>query len=516
MTRKVIMAKKQIRHRIIGIIVTSVAVLTLSACGSNKSAESIAQNSLQTVGCKSFQSETWNSLYRIAEEGTAFPTTKELRDALFEGGKAKGMTGAKFERFVDSFIENYQVTIEGVKQRFNPEDPEAWKKALGEMEIGIRVTSVHAELNDQIVSANQKMDQAEQALDVSCEQPDSGENTGGGKDGGFTDPIVDIPDPGVKSGTVWSQIKTSSAPIIYGARKTLSIAYQSCEVLALNEMTSSTPEVEGIKVVGKHPSGGLRREIASLSSLLATDYYYVDNKPAKPTCFDVRKSPMIYDFGGKPYTTSSSPYHLNMFKNGGSGTSVLGIDCSGYIFSALGIAGLKLDPDPKKELKALQVGSVGSGSFKEPQSNGLRCLEKIKVSKTSTIEAGDIIAINGHVMMVDEIGDDPFGLDDINSSSDCSKVSSAKFGFVISQSSPSKGGIGINRYRFSDYAAGSTTFKKGVEAYAFAACKAKFGGSATVSSPNLSIIRHKGTAECKAAKALTEENEDCVSSCKAI
>lgn len=129
---------------------------------------------------------------------------------------------------------------------------------------------------------------------------------------------------------------------------------------------------------------------------------------------------------------------------------------------------------------------------------------------------GDIIAINGHVNIIDAVGADPFGLNRATSVADCTttRLTSSGFDFVIAQSSPSKGGIGINRYLAKDYLNESSTYKTGLTAYAVAACKAKFSASATVSSPNLSIVRHRRTAECK-AEPLVSRNMECVDSCRA-
>ena len=95
---------------------------------------------------------------------------------------------------------------------------------------------------------------------------------------------------------------------------------------------------------------------------MATNYYYQGVNQGS-SCKDIRKFPLIYDYGGKPNTDSGT---LNFFVNSGDGTSVLGIDCSGYVFSAIGkgvplgnitsqiFANIylnKLDEYAKKELK---------------------------------------------------------------------------------------------------------------------------------------------------------------------
>ena len=487
---------KQIRfHSILSISLT----VTLTACAPVGKAEKVAVQSLASVGCKVSQSEMWSSLQGIADDGDEFPSEHQLRAAVHEVGAQHGLSGAKFERYAAAFIKNYNVTIEGIKQGFAPSGSGAWKKALAEMEVGVRVTEVHAKLQEQIQNSLNELDAAEKDLEVACTQPEP-------RSAGPALP-----------GSIWEQLKNSQNPEVSGIRKTFATAYQSCDVLSLPVMTAATPSAQGITITGNHPAGGKVRAITNLALLNSTHYYIHNQRLAKNTCFEVRKSPMIYDFGGKPYTNASAPSTLDMFRQGGSGSAVLGIDCSAFVFSSLALAGLKMDPDPKKVLKADLVNGIGSGAFKEPQSNGLRCLDKITVSKTKSIAPGDIVAINGHVNMIDSVGTDPFGLARAATLADCttSKLTISGFNFVIAQSSPSKGGIGINRVQARDYLNESSTFKTGLQAYAVAACKAKFGGSSTVNSANLSVVRHRRTPECS-APALVSKNQECVDSCKPL
>lgn len=493
------------------IILLSAFFLTLSACGgAGKPAQQLAASSVDNLGCKTSQSEMWSTLHRIAEEGGAYPGGKEVREALLQAGEKRHLQGAAYEAYVDAFTANYELTIEGIREKFAPEDLAAWKKALAELEVGVRITSVHEELQAKLQPSLNKLDAAEKQLKQECTNPDQGTAA-------LPTPVGTTTNGQTKAGTVWEQL-LQEGPEVYGARRALASAYQSCDVLSLPAMTSATPSVSGITVLAEpHPSGGKKRVYGNLANINATHYYIKNNRLAKNTCFEVRNSPMIYDFGGKPATSSSNEKVLDFFRSAGTGTAVLGIDCSAYVFSSLAVAGLKMDPDPKKVLKADLVHGIGSRAFKEPQSNGLRCLDKIKVTKEASVKAGDIVAINGHVVMIDHVGADPFGLAKIKSLSDCTAADLpiADFDFVIAQSSPSKSGIGINRYQARDYLKESSTIKTGLTNYAVAACKAKFGVSASVDTTNLSVVRHKKTPECK-ADALTINKMDCVDSCKAI
>lgn len=479
---------------------------TLAACAPlGKPASEIANRSLDELGCKSSQSAMWESFHKIADDSSKYPSSDELRNALKKIGAEHHLRGAKYERYVDAFIENYNVTIEGIQNAFAPNDTAGWKKALAEMEIGVRVTEVHADLQDKIEVSLTNLAAAEEALNKSCAPPSP-------------TPPTPTPTPTPEIGTVWNQLKATETPEVLGIRRTLATAYQSCDVLKLAPVSAATPNVQGVSVTGNHPSGGLTRAITNLAQVNASHYYINGQRLAKNSCFEVRNSPLIYDFGGKPYTSASLPYELNMFKNAGSGTSVLGIDCSAFVFSSLALAGLKLDPDPKKILKADLVHGIGSVAYMEPQSNGMRCLEKTTMTKAKSILPGDIVAINGHVQIVDSIGADPFGLARAQSVADCTsaKLAYTGFDFNLAQSSPSKNGIGINIYKAKDYLSGSSTFRDGLTAYALAACKAKFGGSGSVSSSALAVVRHKKTVDCLAPQPLVATNQSCVDECPAL
>ncbi len=54
------------------------------------------------------------------------------------------------------------------------------------------------------------------------------------------------------------------------------------------------------------------------------------------------------------------------------------------------------------------------------------------------MRAGDIVAVYGHVLLIDKVGADPFGSRlSATKESDCSEVSSNNFDFVVAQSGSS-------------------------------------------------------------------------------
>ena len=130
--------------------------------------------------------------------------------------------------------------------------------------------------------------------------------------------------------------RSKVSPVVYGSRKVFATLYQSCESLELAPMDKNSASLRGVEVIGEHASGiGKLRRIASLGDVVNSHYYIKDSSKAQASCEDNRTNPIIYDFGGKPHVSSSSSSSINFFKDAGTGSAELGIDCSGFIISAL-------------------------------------------------------------------------------------------------------------------------------------------------------------------------------------
>ena len=135
------------------------------------------------------------------------------------------------------------------------------------------------------------------------------------------------------------------------------------------------------------------------------------------------------------------------------------------------------------------------------------------VTPTGSIKSGDIVGVVGHVLAVDTLGADPFGLKEMRTASDCAKVDYRKFDFVVSQSSPSKNAIGINKYEARFYLAESGKMQKAFVEMGRQACLAKFQNkNIKPASAEWGFVRHKGTAECVAPRAVIE-GEVCTKAC---
>jgi hypothetical protein len=248
--------------------------------------------------------------------------------------------------------------------------------------------------------------------------------------------------------------------------------------------------------------------------VLRTHYYFAATRPVEnQACGQLRRNPLIYDYGGKPFASSGTRGTLNVFRDAGSGTDALGIDCSGYVFSAMASAGLRVVAG--ESLKAQNVYGINSARFMRAPDSGLSCFRYASVSATQSLLPGDVVASDGHVFLVDWVGDDPLGIEAIGEIQDCrlGPISAARFDFVLSQSGPIKGGIGINRIHARDYLL-SGEMKTGLEQFAVTACRRRFlGGSETVRPGAVGVVRHRRSAECLDREVYLE-HQDCLNSCR--
>lgn len=489
------------------------AIGSLAACApKNQAVSNIASQTLQDIACKekTLEINFFDNLKSYIIKNNAIPPTNELKKAFTKelemiqsnhpdlSKSELNNVSAHFYKLIDTILETAPLAEKS-------QTAQEVLVLISGIDAGDRSTEAKTQAQDAVLNEFRNLKNTVRGLAASCSSFS-------------TTPRADQPGEGNKTAatnfeTHRQHAINSGVPLsVLGAKWTFATAYQSCQNLVLPPITSQTPQLSGIKITGKHRDGiGSKREIASLSEVQSSHYYINGVNNYESGCFNVRQFPLIYDYGGKPYVTTASNSPLNLFKNGGDGTSVLGIDCSGYVFSAMASAGLKMQAN--RPLKASDALAWGSTSYLEPQKNGLTCLDKISISTNSIIKGGDIVAVQGHMLMIESVGTDPFGITSVGSEKDCSKITSNNFNFIIIQSSNSKNGIGINRYEARDYLSTSPKMKLGLEKYAYYACMTKFSHQTV--TPNLgtiSIVRHNGKPECMAPR-VSLSNESCIQSC---
>jgi hypothetical protein len=465
------------------------ALLLLSslACGRSFDAtENAIQRAIENVSCPQGESYLFDVFYKNIESDEEFPTQDKIRDILSKS--AEEVLGQ--EKSIEPFVESFDQFIQLINKSFPNSIPEEKIKWISRLEIGDRSDPEIERLSQKVLESISEIQKLREVFPRNC--------------GG---PIEQPPVPPAEQ----NQTLRTSADLVSASQKIIITAYQSCQAVLKTPLTTQTPNILGIIRSGIHPDGvGAQRSIANLQEVQRT-HYYLQGTKTTPRCFDTSPDPLIYDYGGKPFATSDDSSDLDLFREAGSGTSVRGIDCSAFIFSSIARAGFKLNPD--KKMRAILVNGVSSTMFVDPQRNGLTCFEPASLGFKQSLREGDIIAIPGHIVLVDQVGSDPLGLQKVTSSQDCQKLSYKKFDFTISQSSSSKNGIGINRFKGRDYLQSTTTFRSAMEAAARQICEASIKKQQTqLTNGKIQISRISSNPRCQNTP-IRLVAEECAQSC---
>lgn len=470
----------------------------LAACQSDMHTQNLSSIVANQMSCEQFESQMFDVLHLSLEEQQKLPETQSLLRQLrkdFSTLENYSEHEEAIEKIVLKFEEFYNDLVIEFPKTLGAESVEEIRKLLSQIETRDQMNKTKQTIQEKFRTHLDELQTLSQDLKQSCNDMD--------------EPIV-TPEP---VGSLFEQLKNNYPLELYGTFKTFATAYQNCEALNAKTITSSNPSLQGIKITGRHSSGGGNNRIVSnLRSVQNTHPYLSERAPAS-SCFSTYNDPLIYDYGGKPYSAAAADSDLNFFKNHGTGTAALGTDCSGFIFTSLATAGLKLNPNVN--LKARDVLNYNAARFKNPSSGGTSCFRKIAVAQQEDLAPGDIVASSGHIFIVTKIGKDPLGTKLAKTRSECSsKAKSANFDFELAQSSPTNNAIGINKMSASYYLPTSPTMKTGMEKYAQKLCEARFG---TISEPNItevSVVRHKKTSSCMSTFKVALTGESCVSSCR--
>lgn len=485
------------------VLVTSALVFSSCAPKNFEAIQQVASETTGAIGCTDFESKTWDAINGYLIEQKSIPAAEEIKNHLnlplrALAAPAESLKLENLDVLEKSLGELYDILLTEASQLEKVQDSQGLLAVLSALELGDHTTDTKIKLQNKIQAQFAKIKKQVAKMNVQCANPD-------------TPPKKNLPTETPEM----PDLGKSSLPLpVYGIRFTFATAYQTCQALDEPIMTKSTPDIaEGaIKIVGKHPDGiGNKRIISSVTALLHSHPYYKNVNGYMVGCLNASSYPMIYDYGGKPYASTGSSSNLDFFKNAGGGTGVLGVDCSGFIYSGLATAGLLLSPG--KITKASGVNGISSTMYVEPEKNGMSCLAKITMTPQSDIKAGDIVAVPGHVIMIDSVGSDPFGINGIKNVDACSKLEPKNFDFVIIQSSPSKNAVGMNRYQAKDYLYESDKMRAGLSMYAYYACLARLKNrDYTPNLGTLSVVRHKLTSACLGPRIKLAQ-ESCIQRC---
>ncbi|MBO9667728.1 MAG: hypothetical protein J7501_13055 [Bdellovibrio sp.] len=482
--------------------------------------DSMASQTVSDIACKDqkLEEKMWDGIKSYLIEQKSVPSADALKVA-FHTQVAK-LADAN-PRLTSDDVRRIQGDLDKLVDSLLVEAPQGERVQTSEelltllsaIDVGDRSTTFRSYMQDRVRSDFTQLSKTVQSYELDC--PANTGNSSQGETATATPTPTPSPTPNYSFEYQKQQALAAGVPLaVFGERWAFATAYQSCQAVQLAPMNNQTEDLKGIQITGKHSDGvGNKRVIASLSQVQTTHPYIkgMSSSGYGEGCFNVRSSPLIYDYGGKPYATTASTSPIDFFKNNGSGTSVLGVDCSAYIYTSMATAGLRMKEG--RALKASDSWAWGSTSYVEPQSNGLTCLSKISITASTSIKPGDIVAVPGHVLMIDRAGSDPFGIASAKTTSDCSNLSVTNFDFSVAQSSPSKEGVGINHFEARYYLPTSEKMQAGLLKYAYYACLAKVNSKTyTPNLGTLSVVRHKGTTACM-DKRVAVARESCIQAC---
>lgn len=490
-------------------LTTIVTLAVFSGCAPQKSAsvEQASKSISDALACTNVKSKVFDAFYLMIDKDQSVPNAGTLKDEMslqidkvFEGRKISSSDLTKIKtlkiylnKLIDLLLSEFAA---------NPKI--TWKEQIQkliEYEMGDRSNAATIQSTESINRQVDVIKELSRSLEMSCgpeETPPANEPPQA-----QTPPVQPEPTQPPASASPVSKASTLNK----GLNMVFSTAYQSCRALEQPEMTKSTPDVDGVERVGTHEDGiGAKRTISSLTDVQRT-HYYLQGSGLESNCKDLRSNPLIYDYGGSPSISNNT---INFFINSGTGTETLGVDCSAYVSSAIAVAGLRYKPG--LDNKPIYIRQTSS-KFIDAEKSGFACFENVTVTKASSIKPGDIIGVIGHVLTIDSMGEDPFGLKLLKSETDCSSINYRNFDFVVNQSSPSKNGIGINKYIAKDYLGESSKMKTAFEEMGKQACTAYFQNkSIKPKSDAWGFLRHKGTSDCLAPR-VTMVGESCSQKC---
>ena len=259
-------------------------------------------------------------------------------------------------------------------------------------------------------------------------------------------------------------------PLVASARKILAVQYQNCDVLTLEPISPLHHTLGVLEVPRRDDPEFLTRSISNLDDYMATHpWLSPPNSPKAPApgCPDLRKAPPLYLYGAKPEISqsptgkSSADLFVNQAESpncrmplgtGNNGVAcnsnpVVGMDCSGYLSLAMMNAGMRFSPNKKPGFMSTwqmaQLGQAGKES----------CMEESPLTPMeSALQPGDIFVVPGsHMVLIDSVGPDPFGLSHFQTQEECSAMTPADWDFRILHSSSKATAVGPSRMEGSEY-----------------------------------------------------------------
>ncbi len=315
------------------------------------------------------------------------------------------------------------------------------------------------------------------------------------------------------------------SPAAVGARKTLATIFQSCKAVdtVIGPRTQNLRGIQRARSFGPYRgvAGGLLRRVSDrdqlVSSHVVLSQLASDPNYPGPQCRDMTQTPPVYGFGSRFGPNRGG--EINLFQRGGgvSPTSepAVSIDCSSFISVALTNAGLKVDPGGRN------YSDMTTLSFHQKARDPNSCLDRPKMSASQSLQSGDMVNVSqNHIIMIDEVGEDPLAINRFAESGNCQDIRQSDFDFTYIHSGAYRNGYGPSRVHSSVRSA-SMMFEN-LRLVAVRTCLAKLRGNSDDISqdemnlnPRFDIIRHNSdNPACVSSSRSVLRGEECIQSCE--
>jgi hypothetical protein len=198
------------------------------------------------------------------------------------------------------------------------------------------------------------------------------------------------------------------------ARHLMNIFYQNCGASTLPPYDFiNDGELKGFTYKYNPLTKGKVSEVADGTAARSLNYLNC-SRPQKAEGKFLCENPPSYLWGGKGFIDEAKKT-VDLFHNTYEVEDQAhhpGLDCSGFINLTFLHAGLKVDRT-FPYLKS--TGEISAKEFMQP----LSCFKEVSIEKNHSLKNGDVIAWNKHIVMVDTVSQDPFGLRKIKTAEDC-------------------------------------------------------------------------------------------------
>jgi hypothetical protein len=338
-----------------------------------------------------------------------------------------------------------------------------------------------------------------------------------------------------------SDVGTARFTAADGARQVMAAAFGTCSVLKGEPLDlSKETSLEGKEVRGLNTTEYGYRVMTNRREFLRSHAYYkrLIDADFNPSTCDTRAQPFAYFYGGRPNRDRGEiNFDANRPRKSlrGQALPYAGIDCSAFVSMGLMMSGLSPVPikNPSSTRDLNPNSLIASSVYLLAAKSGKGCFNSVKLDQAPTLKPGDVLSWDGHVVMIESAGIDPFGLSGITSPSDCkTQISPSKFNFNIIQSGGDLGGIGMSRVKGDSYFSNinHTEIAASLMKIVERACFLKFGDTqptkgrskprplkVDAASSKLAFIRHVGSAkpECVIPenRRFKLNREECIEGC---